>query len=98
MIDHYNAFISYRHAPEDIKVAEAVQRGLERFHIPHKIRKQTGMKRIQQIFRDKDELPITSNLTDTISHALYNSDYLIVICSTNTKEFSRYLLTENRRM
>ncbi|MBO6165219.1 MAG: toll/interleukin-1 receptor domain-containing protein [Eubacterium sp.] len=86
MIDHYNAFISYRHAPEDIKVAEAVQRGLERFHIPHKIRKQTGMKRIQQIFRDKDELPITSNLTDTISHALYNSDYLIVICSTNTKE------------
>lgn len=86
MIDHYNAFISYRHAPEDIKVAEAVQRGLERFHIPAKIRKQTGMKRIQQIFRDKDELPITSNLTDTISHALYNSDYLIVICSTNTKE------------
>ena len=86
MIDHYNAFISYRHAPEDIKVAEAVQRGLERFHIPHKIRKQTGMKRIQQIFRDKDELPITSDLTDTISNALYNSDYLIVICSTNTKD------------
>ncbi len=86
MIDHYNAFISYRHAPEDIKVAEAVQRGLERFHIPQKIRNQTGMKRIQQIFRDKDELPITSNLTDTISHALFNSDYLIVICSTNTKE------------
>ena len=86
MIDHYNAFISYRHAPEDIKVAETVQRELEHFHIPYKIRKKTGMKRIQQIFRDKDELPITSNLTDTISNALLHSDYLIVICSTNTKE------------
>ena len=34
MINHYNAFISYKHAPEDIRVAEAVQRGLEHFHIP----------------------------------------------------------------
>ena len=86
MIDHYNAFISYRHAPADIRVAETVQRSLEHFHIPKKIRKQTGKKRIQRIFRDKDELPITSNLTDTISHALEVSDYLIVICSTSTKE------------
>ena len=86
MIDHYNAFISYRHAPADIRVAETVQRSLEHFHIPRKIQKQTGKKRIQRIFRDKDELPITSNLTDTISHALEVSDYLIVICSTSTKE------------
>lgn len=86
MIDHYNAFISYRHAPADIRVAETVQRSLEHFHIPKKIQKQTGKKRIQRIFRDKDELPITSNLTDTISHALEVSDYLIVICSTSTKE------------
>ncbi len=86
MIDHYNAFISYKHAPEDNKVAEAVHKGLERFHIPHKIRKKTGIKRISRIFRDKDELPITSDLSDSISNALADSDYLIVICSTNTKE------------
>ncbi len=86
MIDHYNAFISYKHAPEDNRVAEAVQRGLERFHIPKKIQKKTGMKRIQRVFRDKDELPITSNLSGTIAYALEHSDYLIVICSTNTKE------------
>ncbi len=86
MIDHYNAFISYKHAPEDNKVAEAVHKGLERFHIPHKIRKKNGIKRISRIFRDKDELPITSDLSDSISNALANSDYLIVICSTNTKE------------
>ena len=86
MIDHYNAFISYKHAPEDIKVAETVQKELEHFHIPSKIRKITGMKRIEKIFRDKNELPITSNLTETISYALEHSDYLIVICSTRTKE------------
>ena len=46
MIEHYNAFISYKHAKEDTKVAEAVQHGLEHFHIPGKIRKKTGKKRI----------------------------------------------------
>lgn len=86
MIDHYNAFISYKHAPEDNKVAETIQRELERFHIPYRIRKQTGIKRINRIFRDKNELPITSDLSETIANALEHSDYLIVICSTNTKE------------
>ncbi len=86
MIDHYNAFISYKHAPEDNRVAEAIHKGLERFHIPGRIRKKTGIKRINRIFRDKDELPITSDLSDTIANALANSDYLIVICSTNTKQ------------
>ena len=86
MIDHYNAFISYKHAPEDNKVAEAIHKGLEHFHIPYKIQKKTGIKRINRIFRDTDELPITSDLNDTIAHALENSDYLIVICSTNTKQ------------
>ena len=86
MLNHYNAFISYKHAPEDNRVAEAVHKGLERFHIPGKLRKKTGFKRINRIFRDKDELPITNDLSDTIANALENSDYLIVICSTNTKE------------
>lgn len=86
MVLHYNAFISYKHAPEDNRVAEAIHKGLERFHIPTKIQKQTGFRRINRIFRDTEELPITSNLNDTIADALDNSDYLIVICSTNTKE------------
>ena len=86
MIDHYNAFISYKHGDPDSKIAERVQRKLEHFHIPHKIAEKTSMKKIERIFRDKEELPITSNLTDTISHALEVSDYLIVICSTNTKK------------
>lgn len=86
MINHYNAFISYKHAPLDNKMAAHIQSALEHFKIPRKIQKQTGMKRIQRVFRDKDELPITSDLTDTISQALENSDYLIVICSKSTKQ------------
>ncbi|MCR5339282.1 MAG: toll/interleukin-1 receptor domain-containing protein [Lachnospiraceae bacterium] len=85
-MEHFNAFISYKHAPEDNVVAEAVHKGLERFHIPGKIQKKTGIKKISRIFRDKDELPITSDLSDTIATALTDSDYLIVICSTNTKK------------
>jgi len=81
---HYNAFISYRHKPEDIRVATEVQRALERFHIPKAVRK--NQKGQMKLFRDKDELPITSNLSDNITMALENSDYLIVICSTHTRE------------
>jgi len=86
MINHYNAFISYRHAPLDIKVAAEVQRRLEQFKVPAAIRKATGLKKIDRIFRDKEELPITSDLNETIENALNNSDYLIVICSHSTKE------------
>lgn len=81
---HYNAFISYRHKPDDIRVATEVQRALERFHIPKAVRK--NQKGQMKLFRDKDELPITSNLSDNITMALENSDYLIVICSTHTRE------------
>ncbi|RKM55870.1 toll/interleukin-1 receptor domain-containing protein [Butyrivibrio sp. X503] len=84
MSTHYNAFISYKHAELDNKIAAMVERGLEHYHIPHKIRKKTGMKKIERIFRDTDELPITSDLSGTIAEALENADYLIVICSTNT--------------
>jgi len=81
---HYNAFISYRHHPDDIKVATDIHRSLERFHVPKALRKRTG--KIERLFRDKDELPITSSLTDSITTALENSDFLIVICSEHTKE------------
>lgn len=84
MAIHYNAFISYRHHPNDIRVATEIHRALERFHIPKAVRK--NQKGALRLFRDKDELPITSNLSDNITMALENSDYLIVICSTHTKE------------
>ena len=86
MIDFYNAFISYKHAPLDIKIASHVQKQLEHFHVPHNLKGTIKHEKITRIFRDKDELPITSDLTETITNALEKSEYLIVICSTNTKE------------
>ena len=81
---HYNAFISYRHHPDDIRVATDIHRSLERLRIPKDLRKKVSG--IERIFRDKEELPITSSLTDTIYNALENSDFLIVICSVHVKQ------------
>lgn len=81
---HYNAFISYRHHPDDIRAATQIHRALERFRVPKALRKDRKLP--LRLFRDKDELPITSNLSDDIFSALRNSDFLIVICSVHTKE------------
>ncbi len=88
MITHYNAFISYRHTERDIAVASEVQKQLEHFRIPEAIQKSSGIRKIERIFRDKDELPLSSNLGTDIETALAQSDYLIVICSPHTAESS----------
>ena len=48
---HYNAFISYRHHPLDIKVAEQIHRGLEHYRIPKALKKD-GLK--MHLFRDRN--------------------------------------------
>lgn len=83
---HYDAFISYRHSPKDSAIAQQIHRQLERFRVPKAIQKATGKKRLQRIFRDKEELPLSVNLSDDIDEALRNSDHLIVICSPRTSE------------
>ena len=83
---HYNAFISYRHTEVDSRIAEEVQTQLERYHLPAAVRKRTGIRRIDRIFRDKSELPLTSDLNDDILEALRDADFLILICSPRTKE------------
>ena len=86
MITHYNAFISYRHEKRDIEVAKEIQSQLEHFRIPESLKETSRIDKIERIFRDKDELPLTSNLSDDIETALKQSDYLIVICSEHTAE------------
>lgn len=80
----YDAFISYRHAPLDMEIAKKLHKTLETFHIPASVRKKTGKKKINRVFRDQEELPIGSDLNDNISAALKESGYLIVICSPET--------------
>ena len=81
MATHFNAFISYRHSPLDSQIAQRIHRQLERFKIPKAIQKATGIKKIDRIFRDKEELPLSVNLSNDINEALVHSDFLIVICT-----------------
>ena len=87
----YDAFISYRHSELDQYVAVTLHKELEAFKLPKAIRKQLlakgiEKKKIERVFRDRDELPITNNLADPITNALRNSEYLLVICSPRLKE------------
>lgn len=83
----YDAFISYRHCDLDKFVAETLHEQLEAYRLPKKLRKSlSGRTKISRVFRDKDELPLTSNLEDPITKALSNSDFLIVICSPRLNE------------
>ncbi len=70
---YYKAFISYRHHPQDIAVAEEIHKRIENFPIPGAIKKKYGVKRIGRVFRDKEELSSTGDLNDTIKNALENS-------------------------
>ncbi len=79
----YDAFISYKQN-SDIKTAKSLARSLEHFHIPSEFQEKIGKKRFK-IFRDKDELRTSSNLSAELKEALKNSKYLIVICSPAAK-------------
>ena len=82
----YIAFISYRHKELDKKVAKKVHTLIEHYVIPKELRKSKGKKKLGMVFRDEEELPVSSNLTESIETALDHSQYLIVICTPNTPE------------
>ena len=84
----YDAFISYRHCELDKYVAENLHRILESYDLPKNIKEKLNItgKPIKRVFRDQEELPLSSNLEDPIIDALKESKYLIVICSPRLKE------------
>ena len=92
---HYDAFISYRHCESDGFVAEKIHRKLESFKLPKSVlpKIKNGKKRIERVFRDVEELPLSDNLSDPITNALNNSDFLITICSPRYLE-SKWCMKE----
>ena len=89
----YDAFISYRHTQPDSFVAQTLHKYLESFKLPRNVARHkeendgTRIKtRIRRVFRDREELPLVSNLADPITEALEHSEYLIVICSPRLNE------------
>ena len=82
MVAHYHAFISYAHADE--KLAKWLQRSLERYRVPEELAGSDSKavpKRLFPIFRDRDELASSADLSQSIRTALDESGALIVMCS-----------------
>lgn len=80
----YRAFISYSHA--DIRVAKRIHRQLESYRVPARLVgrvTRTGLvgKSIGKLFRDRDELSVSADLSGKINLALRESQFLIVLCS-----------------
>ncbi|MEM7069524.1 MAG: TIR domain-containing protein, partial [Pseudomonadota bacterium] len=84
---NYRAFISYSH--RDKKWGGWLHKGLERYRIPKVlVGKDTRFgpvpNKIFPVFRDREELPTSSDLSSAIKDALNSSQTLIVICSPNS--------------
>jgi hypothetical protein len=81
---HYRVFISYSHA--DTRWANWLMRRLEGYRVPARFHGQAAPigvvgPRLAPVFRDRDELPTSSDLGETIRTALRESATLVVICS-----------------
>jgi len=80
----YRAFISYSHADE--KWAKWLHRSLETYKVPPRL---VGSEtifgpvpaRFSPVFRDREELATATSLGDTLTQALEQSAFQIVICS-----------------
>ena len=64
----YDAFISYRHTELDKFVAENLIKELEAYKLPKNVAKKLKGKKtkIERVFRDREELPLTNNLEEPI--------------------------------
>lgn len=89
----YEAFISYRHIPQDQRVARRIQRAIEGRALPKGLRDAAGRARLGKCFRDEDELPTDASLNTMITDALERSRWLIVVCSPAMRE-SRWCAQE----
>lgn len=79
--NNYNAFISYRHQSPDQEIAKKLHSLIENYKIPSSLKKSLGISKMGRVFRDQEELPLSSNLGEDIRQALENSEWLICICS-----------------
>ena len=83
----YWAFISY--SSKDAAFVKKLHAKLETYRMPRDLVGRPGLddpipKKLFPVFRDRDELPLASDLGSTIQDALKASRYLIVVCSPNS--------------
>jgi WD40 repeat protein len=80
----YWAFLSYSH--KDKHWGDWLHKALETYRVPSRLvgkdsRDGKVPPRVFPIFRDREELPVSADLSANINEALRESRYLIVICS-----------------
>ena len=80
----YRAFISYSHRDE--RWASWLHKSLETYRVPKRLVGKDSPHgvvpaRFAPIFRDRDELATATNLGETLTRALQQSQFQIVICS-----------------
>jgi tetratricopeptide (TPR) repeat protein len=92
----YKAFISYAHGDE--RWARWLQRALENFKLPKSLRKAHPQMpaRLFPIFRDRDELASSTDLSESIQRAMHDSETMILVCSPESAK-SHWVNEEVRR-
>ena len=92
----YKAFISYRHNRRDKRVAARIQSAIEHARPPRGDggRGEDGAAPARYVvFRDETELSLSCDLDASLKAALDQSEYLIVVCSEETRK-SPWVLAE----
>ncbi len=85
----YWAFLSYSHT--DRQWGDWLHKALETYRVPRRLIGQESRDgkipaRVFPVFRDREELPVSSDLSTNIEEALRESRYLIVICSPRSAQ------------
>ncbi|MDR1816280.1 MAG: toll/interleukin-1 receptor domain-containing protein, partial [Clostridiales Family XIII bacterium] len=80
----YDVFLSYRHAPADTAAAVKAMAFLESYRPPEFQDARVAQPR--RVFRDTEELPVSSALSAAIEEALREARSLLVVCSERTPE------------
>jgi tetratricopeptide (TPR) repeat protein len=80
----YRAFLSYSH--KDAAAAGRLHRRLEAYRVPRRLAGRETSRgpvpsRLWPIFRDREELPAATDLSETVREALAQSGALIILCS-----------------
>jgi WD40 repeat protein len=78
----YAAFISYRHVEPDRTWAKWLHSAIETYRVPKRLARQRGILGAPgRCFRDEEELAASDDLGRDIEQALFESRFLVVICS-----------------